>query len=82
MADLRDDKFHDYIPPTLSIPLGYLMPGAGFREWNFCGEAFNDVAQEMVGAVATYAVPFIRRMSDLPGLCVGMKLSASGWCCA
>jgi hypothetical protein len=69
VAELRGDKLHGYVPPTLSIPLGQLMPGASFRQWSFSKVASDEAARDMVDAIVTYAVPFIRRSSVLLRIC-------------
>lgn len=69
VADLRGEKFHAYIPPTVSTSLGYLMPEHRYRAWVFGAQDGGDHAAEMVDAVATYALPFMRRMTGLSELC-------------
>jgi hypothetical protein len=69
VADLRGEKFHGYIPPTVSTSLGYLMAEHRYRAWVFRVQDRADQGAEMVEAVATYAVPFMRRMTDLSALC-------------
>ncbi len=69
VAEFRGDKFHAYLPPTISSPLGHLLPEARYRAWIFSPSNADVVAADMVGAVATYGLPFIHAMSDLNALC-------------
>jgi hypothetical protein len=68
VAELRGEKFHTYMPATVSTSLGYLMPEHRYRAWVFAQEP-SETATEMVEAVATYALPFMHRLTDLSALC-------------
>jgi hypothetical protein len=50
---------------TLSSPLGYLMPEKKYRAWVFAPERSEDVATDMVNAIATHGVAFMRSIVDL-----------------
>src|SRR5712692_3195313 len=65
LADLLCTKVHSYIPPTISISLGYLMPEKHYQAWLF--EKERDLAgiAGLVDAVATYAVPFINSSASI-----------------
>ena len=55
VAELLRVKPHSYIPPTLSISLGYLMPNPTYRPWIFDREVpVAVVADSLVEAVVTY----------------------------
>jgi hypothetical protein len=69
VAECRGEKFHTYQPPTISIPLGYLMPQNKYKAWVFAPEGAEHVAAEMVTAIAGYGVPFMRSVTDLAELC-------------
>lgn len=68
VAELRGEKFHPYQPPTVSTPLGYLMPGERYRAWVLTTGAEHEAA-DLVDAVEKYAVPFMTATSDLATLC-------------
>lgn len=69
VAELRGEKFHAYQPPTVSSPLGYLMPGSRYRGWIVnAAEPDRDV-EELVAAIGEYGVPFIESGSDLTAVC-------------
>jgi hypothetical protein len=51
--------------PSVSRPLGYLMPDRTFRQWDFAaGGNWAAVAGDLADAVATYGQPFIEKWSD------------------
>lgn len=74
VSELRDEKFHQYQPPTISTPLGYLLPEARYRAWVFTSQGADIVAAEMVGAIASYGIPFMKTMANLNAIC--QKLEA------
>jgi hypothetical protein len=39
VAELLGERFHGYIPPTVSVPLGYVMPEGRYRPWLFGRDA-------------------------------------------
>jgi hypothetical protein len=60
--DLSDAPF-----PSITRPLGYLMPDRSFRSWVFKeGVDGNSTAREIVSAVVEYGGEFISRFSDWP----------------
>jgi len=69
VAELRGEKFHAYQPPTVSVPLGYLMPERRYRGWVFGADGSADVAGDLASAVERYAVPFMEDAVQLPRLC-------------
>lgn len=76
LADLLGERFHEYIPPTISVHLGYVMPEARYRPWLFGGDVpVRDVTAEMVDAIATYGLPF---MDDRASLSVIVKSMSQG----
>jgi hypothetical protein len=70
VAELRGKPFHAYLPPTVSSPLGYLMPEARYRPWMVgSGPESADIIADMVAAIAEYGVPFMESNASLPRLC-------------
>lgn len=70
VAELRGERFHAYQPPTVSNPLGYLMPGSRYRSW-FVNAADPDpsVVEHLVAAVEEYGLPFVESGSTIAELC-------------
>ena len=68
LSDLRGEKAHSYVPPTISSPLGYLMPEQNFRQWFF--ETAEDLSQvqDLVVAFCDYGIPFIRSTVSVDAL--------------
>lgn len=70
VAECRGERFHAYQPPTVSTPLGYLLPESGYRAWMFGNDrSAEGVAQELVRTIAQYGVPFMHSTAALPELC-------------
>lgn len=65
VSRLRAEAFHSYQPPTVSSPLGYLMPEGRFASWIVGGAGSGEAEADLVGSVTRFAVPF---MSDAKGL--------------
>jgi hypothetical protein len=60
VAEMCGLKFHAYVPPTVTIPLGYLMPEDTYRTWDFQeGEELHSVAASMACALTDYGLPFM-----------------------
>lgn len=65
-ADLAGWKCHEYIPPTLTVPVGYLMPQRSFTQWTLERPQETTVAaEEVAAAIHEYGLPFMRRNSSL-----------------
>jgi hypothetical protein len=69
VAELRSERFHAYVPPTFSSPIGYLMPQARYRAWVLPASGGGDSTTEMSAAIAAYGLPFMRSAADLGELC-------------
>ncbi|MDQ2642279.1 MAG: hypothetical protein M3020_00585 [Myxococcota bacterium] len=66
VAECRGEKFHNYQPPTISTPLGYLMPEAKYKAWVIVpGHSAEGIATDMGNAITTYGVKFMRSVVDL-----------------
>ncbi len=68
VAECRGEKFHAYQPPTISSPLGYLMPEKKYKPWVFAPGRSENVAADMATAIATHGIPFMRSVVDLTEL--------------
>lgn len=70
VAECRGEKFHPYQPPTVSTPLGYLMPDGRYRAWVFSNDPPVDVvAREITRSIEEHGLPFMRSTAALPELC-------------
>jgi hypothetical protein len=73
VAELRGEKFHPYLPPTLSLSLGHLFPEPRHRAWTFGASSGDAIAAELAGAVAAHGLPFIQARRELPAICLGLE---------
>src|SRR5262249_52463542 len=74
LAELLGERFHPYLPPTVSTPLGYLMPIQWIVTWTF--ETLDSVpsqAKDMTEAILTYGLPFMRDTSSRDTLIAMMR---------
>ncbi len=69
VGELRGEKFHAYQPPTVSTPLGYLMPGSRYRAWILDAVDPAGSAGGLIASVANYALPFMESCSTLTEIC-------------
>ena len=75
VADLRGDKFHGYLPPTVSSPLRYLMPADERCDWVVVGSVDDVVvADDLATAVERYGFEFMRAAGDLAGLIAALRV--------
>ncbi len=68
VAELRKETFHAYQPPTISTPLGYLLPESRYRAWIFAPDRSASTARDMVSAIERYGVSFMRSIVDFRDL--------------
>lgn len=74
VAELRGAKFHAYAPPTVSTPIGYVMPEKKYKMWLFSrGRSDADVANDMANAIATHGIAFMRSTVELGELRVKLE---------
>lgn len=59
LSTLLKERPHKYVPPTVAISLGYLMPDRQYRSWVLRGDTAADVGADMVAAIVQYGVPFM-----------------------
>ena len=80
VAKLSGVKYHAYIPPTISTPLGYLMPVTEYTAWLFESGADNVLkVNRLVQAVRTWGYSFMEANSSLPELIETMVQSGFGY---
>jgi hypothetical protein len=76
LASLLDEDFHPYVPPTISISLGYVTPERRFRSWLFKPESDQDVvAESLVSKIVEFGYPFMAEHSSLPAIIEAMEAS-------
>jgi hypothetical protein len=68
IASLRREAFHEYQPPTVSTPIGYVMPAHRYIDWEFGGQHGTAAGAELFAAVADYGIPFMRSLIQLPAI--------------
>lgn len=69
ISKLSNSKFHEYSPPTVSVPIGYLMPNNSFVTLIF--EDGSDIDAEFLKLkeyISNYAMPFFDRNNSLTRL--------------
>jgi hypothetical protein len=75
LAELKGEKFHAYLPPTVSVHVGYLMPEKRYQPWLFDDRTVPETAESMVHAVETYGIPFMSENASLQSVA---ELMAAG----
>ncbi len=69
LARIMDEDPQTYVPPTISINVGYLMPESTYQTWVFEERADNQKTMvEMLSAVEKYGRPFMISMADLESI--------------
>jgi len=65
LATILKERPHKYVPPTVSISLGYLMPEQQYRSWVFREDTVSRSSMDMTAAIVRYGVPFMESASSL-----------------
>ena len=66
VAELSGRKPHSYVPPSISTPLGYLMPESRYQAWLFGDlESVEANSASLVAAVSDWGTPYIRGNDSL-----------------
>lgn len=65
ISELRGEKYHEYLPPTVSTPLGYVMPERRYITWEFGGQHGMTAEPGLVAALMDYGMPFMRSLISL-----------------
>jgi len=69
VADLNQEPFHEFVPATVSVGVGYLSPLRQYAVFLFSKSGGHDqVAARLVQAIQDYGLPFIRRATELHSL--------------
>jgi hypothetical protein len=69
VAGLLQERLAHYGPPTLSTPLGHVLPGHELRPWLFIdGDDPGELAERMIWTVRTFGLPFLREHTALGAL--------------
>jgi hypothetical protein len=68
VADCCGVELHPYAPPTISTPIGYVMPEKRYTMWLFTPGAYERVAIEMAHAIAGHGFAFMHSLADLAAL--------------
>ncbi len=79
LAELRKNKAHPYVPPSLSVHLGYLMPKREYNPWLFKeNKDSRPQSRRLVQAITEYGVPFMEENSALEQLVSTIEASGYG----
>ncbi|MEV8184047.1 hypothetical protein [Specibacter sp. NPDC078692] len=68
LAEIQGEKFHQYMPSTMSEPLHYLArPGqvTNWRLYRDTPETNDDVIADIVACIETAGLPYMRKMATL-----------------
>jgi hypothetical protein len=76
LADLMDEDFHPFTPPTISVNVGYLMPARAYKTWSFDENSDNKrIAGEMIATVEEYGRPFMISMANEETILEALEVS-------
>lgn len=65
LAEVRGEKFHQYVPPTVSVHIGYVMPGHGPQLWRFEeGGPLEASVRDLVESVERHGVPWMQGLLE------------------
>jgi hypothetical protein len=68
VASLLGERFHPYVGPTVSTPLGYVMPEQRFATWQFGDDDSRAQADRLLTALEDYGLPFMRDHTGLDSI--------------
>jgi hypothetical protein len=79
LSDLIGEEFHSYLPPTVSVHLGYLMPQERYTPWLFrTGESDSETMSSMLTAISRFGLKFMHENASLDHLCRTLASSKIG----
>lgn len=80
VAELLDQKFHEFLPPSIHINLGYLMPRRSFLAVKLDSQPnLAENIEGMILAIQVYGLEFMKRNGDLPELYQTLQKSGFGY---
>jgi hypothetical protein len=68
VAELLGERFHPYVGPTVSTPIGYVMPEQRFATWQFGDGDSHAQADQLLTALDDYGLPFMRDHTGLDSI--------------
>lgn len=68
VAVLLGERFHPYVGPTVSTPIGYVMPERRFATWEFGDGDSQGQADRLLTALEDYGLPFMRDRTGLDSI--------------
>jgi hypothetical protein len=68
VAELRRERFHEYVPPTVSTRIGYVTPARRDVAWEFGGQYGTEAEADLMAAVVDHGIPFMRSLISLPAI--------------
>lgn len=77
IARLRREEFHQYVPPTVSTLIGYVMPAHRDIGWEFGAQYGTSAGDELIAAIVDYGLPFMRSLTHLSAI---LEAISSGFC--
>lgn len=74
VAQLRGDRFHPYVPPTISRPLRYLLNVERRVDWTLHeGPSNASVVDDVIDAVDTVGLAYMRSCEGLPAIISALR---------
>jgi hypothetical protein len=79
LSTLLKERAHKYVPPTVAISFGYVMPKRQYCPWILRKDTVASVGVDMVAAIVRYGVPFMASTCTLReiGILLGSPQFAS-----
>lgn len=69
VAEMRDERFHPYLPPTVNLPLRMLIPSVRSERWILDRADPFIGAERLADVAAKFVLPFYHSVSTLPEIC-------------
>ncbi len=79
LAEVLEEKFHPYIPPTVSIHLGYVTPKMDYTPWFFpINKNPSKQIDILAEAIKSYGLPFMHSNKELKTLTLATENQGLG----
>lgn len=65
LSMLLKERPHKFIPPTVGVSIGYLMPEQRYQSWIFREGTVSEAGADMVAVIVRYGVPFMESACTL-----------------